>query len=77
MKRATQMFLALGVVLLFAAAGPATASDGWRTLTPPQPLPAPESTGNVEVNGGQHSLRALRLRQRRDGPAAARRPGRG
>ena len=51
MKRATQMFLALGVVLLFAAAGPATASEGWRTLTPPQPLPAPESTGNVEVNG--------------------------
>ena len=51
MKRATQTFLALGVVLLFATAGPATAGDGWRTLTPPQPLPAPESSGNVEVNG--------------------------
>ncbi len=51
MKRALQMFLALGVVLLFAAAGPATAGDGWRTLTPPQPLPAPEATGNVAVNG--------------------------
>ena len=51
MKRATQYLLALGVVILFAAAGPATASDGWRTLTSPQPLPAPESTGQVEVNG--------------------------
>ena len=29
----------------------AQAGDGWRTLTAPQPLPAPESTGNVEVNG--------------------------
>ena len=27
------------------------AGDGWRTLTPPQPPPASESTGHVEVNG--------------------------
>lgn len=25
--------------------------NGWRTLTPPQPLPAPEWTSKVEVNG--------------------------
>ena len=26
-------------------------ATGWRTLTPPQPPPASESTGHVEVNG--------------------------
>ena len=29
----------------------AQAGDGWRTLTPPQPMPTFESTGRVEVNG--------------------------
>ena len=37
--------------LLLTATSPAPASDGWRTLTPPQPMPAPESTGKVDVNG--------------------------
>ncbi len=36
---------------LMAMAAPALAGDGWRTLTAPQPLPAPEATGNVEVGG--------------------------
>ena len=36
---------------LVATAAPVPASDGWRTLTPPQPMPAPESTGQVDVNG--------------------------
>ena len=51
MKRSIQMFFALGVILLFSATGSATAGDGWRTLSTPQPLPIPESTGRVEVNG--------------------------
>ena len=37
--------------LLLAAASSASASDGWRTLTPPQPMPEPGATGQVEVNG--------------------------
>ncbi len=36
----------------FLATAPAmSASDGWRTLTPPLPLPKPESTGRVDANG--------------------------
>ena len=32
-------------------AGSAHAGDGWRTLTPPRSLPAPESSSRIEVNG--------------------------
>ena len=39
--------------LLLAAASSAPASDGWRTLTPPRPMPAPEASGRVEVNGAR------------------------
>ena len=42
-------FLFAGVLLLAVSATPA--DDGWRTLTPPQPMPAPEATGQVDVNG--------------------------
>ena len=37
--------------LLLAVTVLAQAGDGWRTLTPPQPMPTPESTGQVEING--------------------------
>ena len=37
--------------VLLASASPLQASEGWRTLTPPQPMPAPEATGLVAVNG--------------------------
>ncbi len=37
--------------LMLAMAGPAAASDGWRTLSAPAPLPAADMEGNVEVNG--------------------------
>ena len=51
MKRSAQISSLFGAILLLAAAGSAPAGDGWRTLSAPQPLPAPESTGQVEVNG--------------------------
>lgn len=51
MKRTAQKLMTLWIVLLFAATGMAMAGDGWRTLTPPQPLPAPELTSAVKVNG--------------------------
>lgn len=54
-RRDTQWFAmpfayVLGGIAL-AAASTVTAGDGWRTLTPPQPMPAPESTGQADVNG--------------------------
>lgn len=51
MKRMASKLLTLGILCLLVATGTAAAGDGWRTLTPPQPLPAPETTGNVKVNG--------------------------
>ena len=51
----TQLLTRLSAILLggllLTMAASAQAGDGWRTLTAPQPLPAPESTGNVAVNG--------------------------
>ena len=37
--------------LLPNSASLAYSSDGWRRLKPPQPLPSPRSTGDVDVNG--------------------------
>ena len=45
------LYASLFAGLLLVAASPVPAGDGWRTLTPPQPMPAPESTGKVDVNG--------------------------
>ena len=50
MKCSARVLSMVGAVLLFAT-GSASAGDGWRSLSSPQPLPAPESTGNVDVNG--------------------------
>ena len=56
MRRLDTQWLARLSAFLFSAllltmAASAQAGDGWRTLTPPQPLPEAESTGKVEVNG--------------------------
>ena len=48
---AAAAFRRLFTAVLVALAAPASAGDGWRTLTPPQPMPAPESSGQVDVNG--------------------------
>ncbi len=53
MERAAHRYSILGALLLLAASGAAPAGDGWRTLSTPQPLPAAESTGHVEVNGAR------------------------
>lgn len=47
----TRLFAFLTGAVLLAAAWSVAAGDGWRTLTPPQPMPPPESTGQVDVNG--------------------------
>ena len=51
MKRTASKLLTIGIVWLLATAGTAAAGDGWRTLTPPLPLPAPEAADTVHVNG--------------------------
>ena len=51
MKRSAQISTVFGALLLLVATGSVRAGDGWRTLSTPPPLPAAESTGNVEVNG--------------------------
>ncbi|MDE0520628.1 MAG: alpha/beta hydrolase [Boseongicola sp.] len=51
MKRTASKLLTLGIVWLLATTGIVAAGDGWRTLTPPQPLPAPEAADTVQVNG--------------------------
>ena len=50
MKFSARVLSTVGAALLLAT-GSASAGDGWRSLSSPQPLPAPESTGNVDVNG--------------------------
>ena len=45
------LFAGLFAGVLLLAAPAMSAGDGWRTLTPPQPLPKAESTGRVDVNG--------------------------
>ena len=51
MKSTVSKLLSLGIVWLLATTGTAAAGDGWRTLTPPRPLPAPEAADTVQVNG--------------------------
>ena len=51
MKSTASKLLSLGIVWLLATTGTAAAGDGWRTLTPPRPLPAPEAADTVQVNG--------------------------
>ena len=50
-RRLPQLFTVLFAGVFLLAAPAMSAGDGWRTLSKPQPLPNPESTGRVEVNG--------------------------
>ena len=48
---ALHKLLCVCLVSLFAMINTAIADDGWRTLTPPHPLPEKEKSGTVHVNG--------------------------
>jgi len=51
LKLIEHKLVALSAAVILASAVPVGATDGWRTLSSPAPLPAAESEGSVEVNG--------------------------